>query len=173
MVLEIAALLTSALGTSAAATVPTGRLPEIFAAACLDGSVSLSPREAGAVTVEELPPALRKRLGKPTSGKAWRLYSPGQAYLYVLNYPDQPGTDPKICGLASDNMSFDEAADALEKRIAGSVYPDRSKGLQLLMPKDGYVAIATRAGKFNIVQINWLNEADRAAAEKNFRSVTP
>jgi hypothetical protein len=173
MVLEIAALLASALGTSAAAIVPTGRLPEIFVAACLDGSVSLSPGDAGEVAVENLPPALRNRLGKPTSGQVWRLNSPGQAYLYVLDYPSLPGTDPKICGLASDGMSLDVATNALEMRIAGSVYPDRGKGLQLLMPKDGYIAIATKAGKFSIVQINWLSETDRAATEKHFRPVTP
>lgn len=173
MIPAIAAFFVSAVDTSAAAAMHTSRLPEIFVAACLDGRVGLSPAEAGAVAIDELPPALRNRLGSPMSGQAWRLNSPGRAYLYVLNYAPRPGLDPKVCGLASDRMGLDSAADALEMRISGDVYPERGPGMQWLMPQDGYVAIATKAGTFNIVQINWLSEADRAATEARFRRVTP
>lgn len=172
MVLAVTAFLASALDTSAAAAMPTGRLPEVFVAACLEGKVSLSAGEAGAVAFDELPSALRKRLGSPSSGQAWRLNSFGNSYLYVLNYPSRPGIDPKICGLASDRMTFNAAAEALEMRIFGQIYPERGEGLQWLMAQDGYIATATTAGEFNVVQINWLSEAGRAAIERNLRPFT-
>jgi len=173
MLFAIAALLGGAMDYSVAGSADTLRLQQIFAAACLDGSVSLSAAEASPIGLDQLPRALRKRLGKPTSGHAWRLSHPGSTYLYVLDYSSSPEVDPKVCGLASDSIGVEAASDVLEARISGAVTKDRGRGLQLLMPKDGYVAIATDAAPFTIMQINWLNDRNRAALAKHFRKVTP
>lgn len=169
MVIAIAAL---ALSATAAPPAPVNGLSEIFVAACLDGKASLSPGEARAVAVDELPRDLRKRLGSPTSGQAWRLQD-GRTYLYVLEYQGGRADDSKICGLASDSMSLHTAADAVEKRMTGYPGAERLQAMQWLMPKDGYVATVTEAGDFNVAQINWLTERGRAALLKQVRHVTP
>lgn len=169
MVIAIAAL---ALSATTAPPTPANGLPEIFVAACLDGKASLSPGEARAVTIDELPRGLRKRLGSPTSGQAWRLQA-GRTYLYVLGYEGGRADDSKICGLASDTMSLDAAADAVEKRMTGYAGSERLQATQWLMPKDGYVATVTEAGDFNVAQINWLTERGRAELMKQVRHVTP
>lgn len=161
------------VATAAYAGTPASPQAGIFIAACLDGKVALGPGELTRIDFSQLPSVLRKRLGKPSSAQIWQVNSPGRNYLYVLNYPTRPKVDPKVCGFASDTMALDEAADALQMRVAGNVYRARGQSIQLLMPKDGYVAISTTAGMFSILQVNWMNDADRAAVQKNFHAVTP
>ncbi len=172
MILSIAAFLMSASHASAAAEPNLDSLPELFAAACLDGQARLSAGQVAAVSFDELPPDLRKRLGRPASGQVWQLRAPGRAYLYILNYEPREGVNPKICGLASDGMDLDDAADALEARIAGKVLPNRLRSTEWLRPQDGYVAIATSAADFNVLQINWLSEDQRAAALDYLQTVS-
>jgi len=154
---------------SAAVQVGTGNaqvsnLPGVFEATCLDGQARLSANDVSQITFDQLPPALQESLGRPASGKVWQLNTAGHAYLYVLDYDVRPGVSPKVCGLASDTMDFRSASDKLEMRVAGSVDRNRVQSAQWLNPKDGYVATATNAAQFKVLQINWLNDADRAAA---------
>lgn len=173
MVTVIAALVLSASAAPAPPVMDTSRLPETFVAACLDGRVTLSHGEARAVSVDELPQELRRKLGKPTSGQAWQLQTGGRTYLYLLNYDAAQADDAKICGLASETMSLNVAADAVEKRMTGYVGSERLDGMQWLMPSDGYVATVTKAGDFNVAQINWLSEIGRAALSRKVRHVKP
>lgn len=172
MIIVIAALALSALSAPPKPLIDTNGLPAIFAAACLDGMASLSPGEARSISVDDLPPDLRERLGSPTSGQAWKLQT-GRTYLYLLSYEDRQSDESKICGLASDTMSLHAAADAVEKRVAGYVGSERLQAMQWLMPEESFVAIVTKAGDFNIAQINWLTERGRAALSKQVRHVTP
>lgn len=169
MVIALAALFVNAAMSPASPQLPPDQLQDIFVAACLDGQARLAEGEASAVAFADLPSALRQRLGRPSSGNVWQLNAPGRAYLYVLNYEPGPGTSPTICGLASDRMPLGAAADTLELRVAGRVYEKSNRTTQWMRPQDGYVATATTAAEFNVVQLNWLSEADRAEAIKELR----
>ena len=169
MILSIAASLIGAGAVSAQAQPGGHALPEVFVAACLDGGARLSAGQAAAVRFDDLPSNLRERLGKPASGQVWQLTGSGRAYLYMLNYEPRRGVNPKICGLAADNMDLNSAADALEARIAGGVRPKGHRGTEWLMPRDGYTAVATTADEFNVVQVNWLSEEQRAEVLKSLR----
>jgi hypothetical protein len=167
MNLAIAAYLVGASVASAQAQPSVRTLPDVFVAACLDGSARLSAGQAAAVRFDDLPANLRERLGKPASGRVWQLTGPGRAYLYMLNYDPRSGVNPKICGLAADSMDLNSASDALEARIAGGVRPKGHRGTEWLMPRDGYTAVATTADEFNVVQVNWLSEEQRAEVLKS------
>lgn len=158
--------LAAILAGSAQASVPTEvyDLSGLFQATCLDGQARLRANEVTAISFEQLPSGLRESLGQPTSGKVWRLNGSGRSYLYLLDYPAAPGNSSKICGLASDAMDLKTAGDALEMRVTGSVSRDRMRSTQWLNPADGYVATATTAAAFGVLQISWMNDADRAAA---------
>src|SRR5215211_3974810 len=99
-------LATAALLGAAAApvSVSTDPLTSLFISACLDGSVRLGAGEATQIEFAGLPAALRHRLGKPSSGKAWKLRAGSGSYLYLLDYPSASGA--KICGLASADLSL-------------------------------------------------------------------
>lgn len=163
MSLIIATLLSAAFQVGAS-SAQVSNLPGVFEATCLDGQARLSASDVSQITFDQLPPALQQSLGRPASGNIWKLNTSGQAYLYVLDYGNQPGVSPKVCGLASDTMDFRSASDTLEMRVAGSVDRNKAQSAQWLNPKDGYVATATSAAQFKVLQISWLNDADRAAA---------
>jgi hypothetical protein len=163
MIFPVAAFLVSAVELPAPGALDASSLPNVFVAACVDGQVRLSASEATSVSFGDLPADLRQRLGSPSSGEVWQLSAPGRAYLYVLDYESAPGVDPKICGLASDTMDLNAAADAVEVRVTGSIRPNRLRGTEWLQPHGGYVAIATTAAEYNVVQVNWLSESQRAA----------
>jgi len=174
--MAIVIALAAALGASTAAAAPVigaDRLPDMFVAACLDGTVAMSPGEASRIGVGELPADLRKKLGRPASGNAWRLSTADHSYLYVLNYPPGGPHDTRICGLASEDMRMDSAASAVDLRMNGYVGAEKLSGLQWLMPKDGYVATIARAGRFNVAQINWLSESGRAKIGRAVQQVSP
>lgn len=157
MIALIAALLLN--GTAA-------DLPQIFQSACLDGQVKLS---AGTpIGLDAVPDVLRRRLGNPASAQVWRLGGEGDTYLYILTY--QPGTNPnaRVCGLASEQMDARAAADTLELRVTGQASHDYQPSMQWLSPQAGYRAVVTRAGKFKVAQVNWLNDAERQAAMKAY-----
>jgi hypothetical protein len=171
MIVSIAASLIGVGAMSVQAQPKVHALPEVFVAACMDGGARLSAGQAALVNFEALPMSLRERLGKPASGQVWKLAGPGRAYLYILNYEPQRGVNPKICGLAADSMDLNAAADALETRVAGSVRSNRLRGTEWLVPRDGYMAVATTADDFNVVQINWLSAEQRAEALAAIRNL--
>jgi hypothetical protein len=154
---------------AAAPPLPAEELPQVFMSACLDGMAKLSAGQAFPVRFDELPAALQSRLGKPAGGKIWKLNSAGSSFLYVLDYERGPGVHPKLCGLASNEMRLNPAADALERRMTGSVTSNKLRGSEWWRPEDGYVAAATTAGRFNVLQITWLNDVTRRAALNEMR----
>jgi hypothetical protein len=168
----IASVLMGAAQTAAVADVQVTSLPDIFAAACLDGKARIPASEAAKIDFDTLPSKLRTKLGRPTSADVFLLSSYGRSYLYILSYAPGRGANPKICGLASDQMDLRVAADLLDARLAGSVYPSKMKTTQWLRPEDGYFATATTAGKYNVVQVNWLNDRDRKEALKELMPVS-
>jgi hypothetical protein len=163
--LTLLAALLAAGAQGSTADIQSGNLPSVFEATCLDGTARLSAGTVTEIGFNRLPASLQERLGQPASGKVWQLNAAGHAYLYVLDYGNGPGISPKVCGIASDAMDFKAGADALEARVAGSVSRDRSRSAQWLNAKDGYIATATSAGPFNVLQISWLSDADRATAQ--------
>jgi hypothetical protein len=170
MVQLITAFLLGAAQTSAAPQL--ANLPEVFVATCLDGQARMGTSDVTRVGFDGLPATLRRQLGHPTTSDVWRLNTSGNAFLYVLSYLPEPGVNPKVCGLASDRMSLRAAADSLDLRLAGSVYPTKLRATQWMRPEDGYIATATTAGRYNVVQINWLSDHDRKAAIDELRPIS-
>ena len=165
MSLLIASMLAGAAQVSAAANFQPANLSEVFAATCLDGQARLRADEVSAIGFEQLPSDLREKLGTPTSGKVWQLGSSGRSYLYLLDYNAAPGVSPKICGLASEAMDLQSASDVIEARLTGKVEPNKPRSAQWVSAKDGYVATATTAAKFKVLQISWMSEADKRRAQ--------
>lgn len=162
MILTMAALLLS--GTSPPPSdLSAGELPALFESACLNGEARLSPGSATAVGFDALPGELRRSLGTPSSAQVWRLNGSGRAFLYILGYPPSPDTSPRICGLASDQMNYGSAADAVELRVTGEVHPRTTRSTEWLNLEHGYDALATNTGDFKVLQINWLSDAQKKA----------
>jgi hypothetical protein len=163
----ISAMIALSLGSSSAlpaANLGAADLPSLFVAACLDGKATLSPGEAAPVGFGELPRDLQQRLGKPRSAQVWRLNGGGQAYLYVLSYEPTRNAPPRICGLASDAMNYGTAADVVEQRVTGAVYPRTTRSIEWADPQGAYNALATTAGEFKVLQINWMSDEQRRVA---------
>lgn len=158
----LAGLFAITMGASAVpfADVGAAELPSLFVAACLDGQATLSPGEASVVGFDGLPRELQQRLGKPDSAQVWRLSSGGRAFLYILDYQTAPKGSPRICGVASDEMNYTSAADLVEKRVIGTVYPRTTRSIEWSDPNGGYNALATTAGSFKVLQINWLSDGE-------------
>ena len=165
MIGALAALLLGSANPPAA-DLAAAQLPELFEAACLDGEAKLAPGSVTPVTFDALPPELRQSLGKPTSAKIWRLSGSGQAFLYLLDYQPDRYTNPRICGLASDEMDYTSAANAVEMRVTGQVSPKTMRTTEWLNAKGGYSALATTAGPFKVLQVNWLTDTQRAEMMK-------
>jgi hypothetical protein len=152
--------------------ISAAQLPDLFVAACLDGKATLSMGGAAAVGLDRLPRELTQKLGKPSSAQVWRLSSDGRAYLYILNYKPARNTNPRICGIASDAMDYQAAADVVEKRVTGAVYPRTTQSIQWLDAKGGYNAIATTAGAFKVLQINWLSDQQRKVLARGYQTAS-
>ena len=159
MIASAALLLFGAAAVSPTAQLQPNALPEIFQSACLDGEARLSPGLVEPVEFGSLPSELRRPLGFPSSSKVWRLNGPGRAFLYILEYQSQRTTSPRVCGLASDQMNYAAAADSVEMRVTGAVHPRSTQSTEWLNVKAGYDALATTAGDFKVLQINWLSES--------------
>lgn len=158
----IAALLAGAV--SGTADAQATNLSGLFEAVCLDGQARMRANEVTPISFDQLPSAIRESLGRPASGKVWQLNASSRSYLYVLDYEAGPGISPKVCGLASDAMDLNVAAGALGARVAGGMERGGPRSVQWLNAKDGYVATATAAAQFNVLQISWMSDADKAAA---------
>ena len=160
MIGAIAALMLNGASVLPATDLAATDLPQFFEAACLDGEAKLSPGAASAIAFDALPGDIRESLGKPSSAKVWRLSGSGRAYLYLLDYQG-PDESPRICGLASDQMNYTSAADAVEKRVTGEVHPRTMRTTEWINPKGGYSALATTSGEFKVLQVNWLSDSQR------------
>ena len=160
----LVAVLAGAAQGSAAAEVHATNLPRVFEAACLDGQAKLSAGEVTPISFDQLPSALRDKLGQPASGNVWQLNASGRSYLYMLDYDASSGANPKICGVASDAMDLNAGTVALAARVAGGIERSGQRSAQWLNAKDGYVATATTASQFKVLQISWLSESQKAAA---------
>ena len=154
MVLSVvtAALLNAAAGQS---VVTTNQLPNLFISACFDGSVRMSAGDATPIGFAALPDGLRSRLGSPSGSKVWKLRGGEPSYLYLLDYA---GTaNPKICGVASENLALRSATAVVETRLYGRPgSAGTAKSTEWLKLDQGYKALATRAGGYTILQVNWL-----------------
>lgn len=153
-------------------SVAADNLPQLFAATCLDGGARLPAGSLVSSNIRDLPLSLSKKLGVPSSGDVWRINGPGRSYLYILNYNPAAGVSPKICGLASDQMNMTAAADMLDLRLTGSIYRMKRATTQWIRAEDGYTATATTAGDMRVMQVNWLNDAERQQMLQDFRSVS-
>ena len=151
MILAGAALLMSAAQAAPAASVAD--LPGVFAQACLDGQARLGRGTATPVAIDALPGDLRG-IARGSTGRVWRLASPGQTYLYVLDDPRRDGA--RRCGMASDVLKLDDARRRLEARVSEPARTAQPATEWVNVP-DGYVANVTRLGSFTITQIRWLS----------------
>ena len=150
---------TATLLGAAAAPVPvtTDQLPNLFIAACLDGKADSSSWSASPVGFEALPSDVRGHLGRPDEARVWRVDGDSPAYLYSLTYSEK-GFSPRICGIASESLAIRPAAAAVETRLYGRPQAkDRAiRSTEWLNDSAGYRALATRKGKFTVLQVNWL-----------------
>ena len=136
-------------------TVTSDQLPNLFIAACLDGSAT-----SGAATpigFDALPSNLRMSLGKPHKAQVWKINGLDKAYLYSLSYRER-GFSPRICGVASDNLVLRPASAAVESRLRGAPSAGTYKPVEWINEAAGYRALATRKGGYTILQVNWLKE---------------
>ena len=159
------ALATAAL-VNAAATAPsivtTDQLPSLFISACLDGRAQMG--SATPIEFDALPSGLRSRLGKPSGAQVWKLQGVDDAYLYSLSYTDR-SFSPRICGVAAKNMVLRPASAAVESRLRGGAPAAGSfRPVEWLNHEAGYRALATRAGGFTVLQVDWLNGENKTEA---------
>ena len=146
------------LGAAAGQVMVTpDRLPSLFVAACLNGSVRPSDWSATRIDFGGMPAAVRRDLGKPSEAQAWKVYSSYPAYLYVLSYADR---DSRVCGVASEGLQLRDATAAVEARLLGrtSAGGAQMNGTEWLDEKAGYRALAIRKGGYTVLQLNWLNK---------------
>ena len=156
MMISLAAAL---LNTAAApALVTPDQLPNLFISACLDGSARMGDGSVTRMEFSALPNELRSRLGKPSAAQVWKINGSDEAYLYSLSYTER-GYSPRICGVASQNLVLRPASAAVETRLRGGAPSAGSyKSVEWLNEPAGYRALATRAGGYTILQVNWLRD---------------
>lgn len=149
-------------------------LIRVFGSACLEGAAKFTPGEAAPVSLAELPPTLRQRFGAPLSGTVWRLNSTEPSYLYVLNYKPGRNISPTVCGIASAAIVLRPAMDFLGKRVNGPALGDLHSavtGAEWLSPQEGYIAVATKAGDFTIMELKELTRKQQRQALRNVRGL--
>ena len=143
---------------SAQALVTPDQLPNLFISACLDGSARAADGSVTRIDYSALPNELRSRLGKPSAAQVWKINGSDEAYLYSLSFTER-GYSPRICGVASQNLVLRPASAAVETRLRGGAPSAGSyKSVEWLNEPAGYRALATRAGGYTILQVNWLRD---------------
>ena len=154
MMISLAAV--ALLNTAAAqALVTPDQLPNLFISACLDGSARAADGSVTRIDYSALPNELRSRLGKPSTAQVWKVNGSDDAYLYSLSFTER-GYSPRICGVASQNLVLRPASAAVETRLRGGAPSAGSyKSVEWLNEPAGYRALATRAGGYTILQVNW------------------
>jgi hypothetical protein len=58
-------------------------------------------------------------------------------------------------------------------RVTGAVHPRETRSIEWLSVEGGYNALATTAGDFKVLQVNWLSDEQRAAATKALQPIVP
>ena len=150
-------VMAAAMGAATPTMVTNDQLPNLFIAACLDGSAQASGA-ATPIEFDALPSNLRMSLGKPYKAQVWKIDGPDEAYLYSLNYRDR-AFSPRICGIASDGLVLRPASAAVESHLRGGVPSAGTyKPVEWINEAAGYRALATRKSGYTILQVNWLKE---------------
>lgn len=157
------------LSGAVSAETDTGDLAHVFIAACLDGQAKLSSEDAHPVAFEALPDKLKRTLGDPSSAQVWELSGTGDEFLYVVDYSGKRSKNRRVCGVASNRLDLLTAADEIEKRVTGDVYPKRSALVQWTDPKGGFTTYVTKAGEFGILQVNWFSDKVRRRVADLYR----
>ncbi|HYX46019.1 MAG TPA: hypothetical protein VE820_04260 [Sphingomicrobium sp.] len=145
------------------------QLQEIFMSACFDGAMSLPRGEETPVTLENLPPALRRRFGTPVSGNVWRLNATTPTYLFTMNFDPSPLTTPKVCGLLTQSLKIGPAMEFLGSRLNGpsiSSFHQAFTGAEWLSAEGGYVALASRMDSFTVLELKILSKEQQQRALK-------
>jgi hypothetical protein len=158
MMLALLALMSTAGAADPEAIMP-GALPAVFADACLDGAVRLTPQQASEIQLKDAPRTLLRRFGNPTSGHIWRLNSAGSSFLYILQYPPAKGTAPKACGVAATDMNLGSATEMLQRRLHGVIPSDLHRpttSIDMINARDGYIGSAIRDDEFTVLEIKYL-----------------
>ena len=157
MMISLAAVALLNTATAEALVAPD-QLPNLFISACLDGSARAADGSVTRIDYSALPNELRSRLGKPSTAQVWKVNGSDEAYLYSLSYTER-GYSPRICGVASQNLVLRPASAAVETRLRGGARSAGSyKSVEWLNESAGYRALATRAGGYTILQVNWLRD---------------
>ena len=145
------------------------QLQGIFLSACFNGSMRLSADEETPVTLEELPPGLRRRFGTPVSGNVWRLNSTTPTYLFTMNFNPSPTTIPKVCGLVTQSIKIKDAIEFLGAYVNGpslGSFHESFNGAEWLSAEGGYVALASKIDQFTVLELKILSKEQQQRALK-------
>ena len=145
------------------------QLESIFLAACFNGSMRLSADEETPVTLDQLPPALRRRFGTPTGGNVWRLNSTTPTYLFTMNFNPSPTTIPKVCGLITQSIKIGDAIGFLGAYVKGpslDSFHESFSGAEWLNAEGGYVALASKIDRFTVLELKILSKEQQQHALK-------
>jgi hypothetical protein len=156
----IVSLATAALLNAAAVQTPISpdQLPNLFISACLEGKAQTTAGSASQIGFDDLPKAIRSRLGKPSEAQVWKLNGADDAYLYSLSYTDR-SFSPRICGVVGQSLVLRPASAAVETHLRGGAPAAGSyRPVEWLNEEAGYRALATRTGGYTILQVNWLKD---------------
>jgi hypothetical protein len=63
------------------------------------------------------------------------------------------------------------AQNTIELRVTGRISRDYNPSMEWLSPQAGYRAIVTRNGKFRVVQVDVLSDAQRDQAMKAYQQL--
>ncbi len=153
----------------AAAQVDPADLEEIFASACFQGEVKLAPGQESPTTLADLPSSLRRRFGKHLSESVWRLNSTTPTYLFIVNYKPSRTTSPKVCGLATQSLDINHEIKMLGARLNGPSLTQLHMtitGAEWLDAEHGYVAAATKADEYTVLEVKQLTREQQLGALK-------
>jgi hypothetical protein len=165
----VAGALAVVLPQPAAAQIDPGDLESIFNTACFQGEVTLAPGQETPITLADLPSSLRRRFGKHVSESVWQLNSTTPTYLFIVNYKPSRTTSPKVCGLATQSLDINHEIKVLGARLNGpSLTPLRMTitGAQWLDAERGYIAAATKADHYTVLEVKQLTREQQLAALK-------
>lgn len=145
------------------------QLEAVFMSACFAGAVKLDAGQESPISLADLPSNLRRRFGNPQSGEVWRLNSSAPTYLYILNFRPDPRTSPKVCGLATESIKIEPAIRFLGERVNGpslDSFHENFAGAEWLDAEHGYVAVASSAESFTLLEVKQLTREQQQRALK-------
>lgn len=145
------------------------QLEGIFLSACFNGSMRLSADEETPVTLDELPPSLRRRFPTPVSGNVWRLNSTTPTYLFTMNFNPGSTTIPKVCGLVTQSIRIGDAIKFLGSYVNGPTLDSLHEtfaGAEWLSAEGGYDALASKIDRFTVLELKILSKEQQQRALK-------